>query len=99
MSAQSSRDSAKGLHVVDVRARVPGTGKLVTDYQPPRYHYTTGVAVAPEKPTTYESMDVEGAFFKDSREVQQTGGFYCHVLKRFVYLNESNSGDSCGSAT
>jgi hypothetical protein len=36
VSDQSSRDSAKGLHVVDVRARVPGTGSLVTDFQSPK---------------------------------------------------------------
>ena len=53
----------------------------------------TGVAVAPEKSTTYESMDLEVGFFKDSREVQETGRFYCGILKRVVYLTESNSGD------
>jgi hypothetical protein len=34
--------------LVDVHAKVPGTGKLVTDYQSPKHHFMTGVAVAPE---------------------------------------------------
>jgi hypothetical protein len=93
VSAQSSRDSAKGLHVVDVRARVPGTGNLATDFQSPKHHYMTGVAVAPEKSTTCENMDMEAAFFADSRELQETGGFYCDVLKRDVHISESSTGD------
>jgi hypothetical protein len=83
--------SAQGVHVVDVRARVPGTGNSVTDFQSPKHHYMTGVAVAPEKSTTCENMDVEAAFFADSRELQETGVLCCDVLKRDVHISESNS--------